>query len=765
MADVLEQLNVLLSLDASEFDRGTRDVANRAERSGNRISGALSAGMGAAATGIAASATIAVGAIAGIGAAAISAQGRVATLEKAFGGALDEATADALFLADAYDQDLTEAARSAQRVQDEFGTSAEDAFLVLTEGQELGLDRFSDLNDTLNEYSDDFADLGVTGFDSLALINEGLEAGFMNTDKVGDAFNEFGIRLRDPAVIKNIRDIDESTAELFDQFARGEITQRQAFERIADSIESIEDPLLRQEAGVQAFGVTFEDFGADATFALGEALEGVEALGTEIEESGRQYGTFGALWAGITSEATAALAPLGDKLLEIANEAMPHIISAIEWFGTNAPGWIDMAVGALDRFMAVVVPLARYLGFVLEEGDYLNDWLWHLPDAMQPVVQFIGELIFQFQQLAGQIGAIIGPLVSSIQGAFQGAEAATQGFSMATIGLGEQWAMLQQTLGAVVTAITSIVQSGFGIIQAFLQENGASIQMFFQTTWQQITTIISLAIQLIDATIVPTLQGIAAFIAAHGDEIVGILTMAWQQISTAVGLFLDAITAAITLALQIIDGNWRGAWQTIQQFSLQFVLTFAQMFENGFNMIVEIVRLAMAAFGIDIDAAFAAAVAGFQVFRANFIDPIIAAFQAIGQAIQNAIGNILNLGEKLRNIRPPDWLSQWGTDIQEGAGVVASQFGERAMGGTGSGWTVVGEQGPELVNLGQASAVLPAGVTGSAMGRGNASVSMNMNIGSVDSAERAQQVADMAAARIMAALEYGQDDVLKQGVR
>jgi hypothetical protein len=711
MADVLEQLNVLLSLDASEFDRGTRDVANRAERSGNRISGALSAGMGAAATGIAASATIAVGAIAGIGAAAISAQGRVATLEKAFGGALDEATADALFLADAYDQDLTEAARSAQRVQDEFGTSAEDAFLVLTEGQELGLDRFGDLNDTLNEYSDDFADLGVTGFDSLALINEGLEAGFMNTDKIGDAFNEFGIRLRDPAVVKNIRDIDESTADLFDQFARGEITQRQAFERIADSIESIEDPLLRQEAGVQAFGVTFEDFGAEATFALGEALEGVEALGTEIEESGRQYGTFGALWAGITSEATAALAPLGDKLLEIANEAMPHIISAIEWFGTNAPAWIDMAVVALDSLMAV-----------------------------------------------------IGPIASTIQGAFQGAEAATQGFSMATIGLGEQWAMLQQTFGAVVAAITSIVQSGFGIIQAFLQENGASIQMFFQTTWQQITTIISLAIQLIDATIVPALQGVAAFIAAHGDEIVNILTMAWEQISIAVGLFLDAITAAITLALQIIDGDWRGAWQTIQQFSLQFVLTFAQMFENGFNMIVEIVRLAMEAFGIDIDAAFAAAVAGFQVFRANFIDPIIAAFQAIGQAIQNAISNILNLGERLRNIKPPDWLSQWGTDIQEGAGVVASQFDQRAMGGTGAGWTVVGEQGPELVNLGRASAVLPAGVTGSAMG-GNASVSMSMNIGSVDSAERAQQVADMAAARIMAALEYGQDDVLKQGVR
>jgi phage-related minor tail protein len=735
MADVLEQLNVLLSLDASEFDRGTRDVANRAERSGNRISGALSAGMGAAATGIAASATIAVGAIAGIGAAAISAQGRVATLEKAFGGALDEATADALFLADAYDQDLTEAARSAQRVQDEFGASAEEAFLVLTEGQELGLDRFGDLNDTLNEYSDDFADLGVTGFDSLALINEGLEAGFANTDKVGDAFNEFSIRLRDPAVVKNIRDIDESTAELFDQFARGEITQRQAFERIADSIESIEDPLQRQEAGVQAFGVTFEDFGAEATFALGEALEGVEALGTEIEESGRQYGTFGALWAGITSETTAALAPLGDKLLEIANEAMPHIISAIEWFGTNAPGWIDMAVEAFDKISPIITSVVNAIK-MLFTGDYEGLGTIFDFDEDHPAITFI----LDFRRLITEnIGAGIETFKTL-------------------------WSQASETVTNIVNALQPIITGVFSIIQQFLEENGDSIRLFFEETWNQITNIISLAIQLINDTIVPVLQGIATFISEHRDEIVDILTMAWNQITNVIGLALTAIQSALTLALQLIDGDWRGAWNTIEEFSEEFIATFQELFENGFNMLLEIVGLVMDAFGVDIDEAFQAAEDGFAIFRANFIDPIINAFQAIGQAIQNAIGNILNLGENLRNIKPPDWLSQWGTDIQEGAGVVASQFDQRAMGGTGSGWTVVGEQGPELVNLGRASAVLPAGVTGSAMG-GNASVSMSMNIGSVDSAERAQQVADMAAARIMAALEYGQDDVLKQGVR
>jgi hypothetical protein len=326
------------------------------------------------------------------------------------------------------------------------------------------------------------------------------------------------------------------------------------------------------------------------------------------------------------------------------------------------------------------------------------------------------------------------------------------------------WSQASETVTNIVNALQPIITGVFSIIQQFLEENGDSIRLFFQETWNQITNIISLAIQLINDTIVPVLQGIATFISEHRDEIVDILTMAWDQITNVIGLALTAIQSALTLALQLIDGDWRGAWNTIEEFSEEFITTFQELFENGFNMLLEIVGLVMDAFGVDIDEAFQAAEDGFAIFRANFIDPIINAFNAIGTAIQNAIGNILNLGEKLRNIKPPDWLSQWGTDIQEGAGVVASQFDQRAMGGTGSGWTVVGEQGPELVNLGRASAVLPAGVTGSAMG-GNASVSMSMNIGSVDSAERAQQVADMAAARIMAALEYGQDDVLKQGVR
>jgi hypothetical protein len=41
----------------------------------------------------------------------------------------------------------------------------------------------------------------------------------------------------------------------------------------------------------------------------------------------------------------------------------------------------------------ILIPLARYLAAVLDDGDYLNDWLTHLPVSMAVAVQTLGELI------------------------------------------------------------------------------------------------------------------------------------------------------------------------------------------------------------------------------------------------------------------------------------------------------------------------------------------------------------------------------------
>ena len=41
----------------------------------------------------------------------------------------------------------------------------------------------------------------------------------------------------------------------------------------------------------------------------------------------------------------------------------------------------------------VVMTLAQYVAAVVSDGDYLNDWLTHVPRVVQPVVQGLGRVI------------------------------------------------------------------------------------------------------------------------------------------------------------------------------------------------------------------------------------------------------------------------------------------------------------------------------------------------------------------------------------
>lgn len=43
--------------------------------------------------------------------------------------------------------------------------------------------------------------------------------------------------------------------------------------------------------------------------------------------------------------------------------------------------------------MEIIGGLVQYLAFVLVEGDWLNDWLTHLPIIYQPLVRGIGQAI------------------------------------------------------------------------------------------------------------------------------------------------------------------------------------------------------------------------------------------------------------------------------------------------------------------------------------------------------------------------------------
>ena len=110
------------------------------------------------------------------------------------GEALERATAAGFNLRDVFDYDVSESARAASALMKNFGIDAEEAYGLIAVGAQNGADKNGDLLDTLNEYSPQFAALGLSADQFIGTLVEGADAGLFSIDKVGDAVKEFNIR-------------------------------------------------------------------------------------------------------------------------------------------------------------------------------------------------------------------------------------------------------------------------------------------------------------------------------------------------------------------------------------------------------------------------------------------------------------------------------------------------------------------------------------------------------------------------------------------
>ena len=110
---------------------------------------------------------------------------------------LEKTTERALLLRDTFDFDVNESTRSAKMLMDQFGVSSEEAFNLIAQGAQNGLDKNGDLLDTINEYSVHFKQLGYDAPTMFNMLVNGAETGTFSVDKLGDAMKEFGIRTKD----------------------------------------------------------------------------------------------------------------------------------------------------------------------------------------------------------------------------------------------------------------------------------------------------------------------------------------------------------------------------------------------------------------------------------------------------------------------------------------------------------------------------------------------------------------------------------------
>ena len=253
------------------------------------------------------------------------------------GESLEGATEAALTLENALGFEVSESTRTASALMKNFGLEAEEAYNIIAAGAQQGANQNGDLLDVLNEYSAQYAALGLSADEFISSLVDGADAGVFSVDKVGDAVKEFNIRVKDGS---------DTTAEAFEaigmnadtmaaRFAAGGETARTAFFEVVNALDSMSDPIEKNAAAVGLFGTMYEDLGA----GIHPVLAGIE--GGSIDTSNA-----------LSTMATEAQS-LGDKWQQAGNSISTAFTSAVQ------PTIEDFLGGMAD--------------IVSSMGDFLNE--------------------------------------------------------------------------------------------------------------------------------------------------------------------------------------------------------------------------------------------------------------------------------------------------------------------------------------------------------------------------------------------------------
>ncbi|MBC2726254.1 MAG: phage tail tape measure protein [Desulfosporosinus sp.] len=320
----------------------------------------------------------------------------------ATGDELEDMTKDALMLRDTFEFEVTESVRTVDMMMKQFGISSDEAFNLIAQGAQAGLDKNGNLLDSINEYSIHFEQLGFDSEEMFNMMANGAKSGVFDIDKLGDAMKEFGIRSKDGSKTsaEGFAALGLNAAEMTAAFAKGGDASKEAFDKTTRALFEMDDLVAREAAGVALFGTQWEDVGAKGIEALvntqGEISKTVDALG-KINEV--KYNTFAEAMRGIGRNLqTGILLPLGEKILPALNnfaswisDNMPAIQNEIS-YAMSIVGSVFDAIGAVVS--TVIMPqFNAFRSMITENMPQIQEAIKAMYDYVKPSFDRLAESI------------------------------------------------------------------------------------------------------------------------------------------------------------------------------------------------------------------------------------------------------------------------------------------------------------------------------------------------------------------------------------
>lgn len=462
--------------------------------------------------------------------------------------ALQRCTEYAYTLSDTFDVDVAESTRAADALIKHYGVSAREAFNLMTQGMQSGLNFSDELFDNIDEYSVQFKKLGLDAEDMFSVFANGAQNGAFNLDKIGDAVKEFSIRAIDGSdtTKQGFEALGMNADEMAQKFGAGGKTAKEAFNEVIEGLASMDDPVAQSAAGVNLFGTMWEDLGPQVITSMSTASDAIDKSKESVEELVNvKYdtlsGALGGLWRTIQV----------DVLQPIGNQLIPYVTKGINAIQKFTDKWNKLGP-ATQKTIVKFAAVAASVGPVLL--------------GFGKVSSGIGTVISNFGKIGGAITKLTG--ASGFSGI---AKIMTGPFGIAA---------------AAVAAAALLIYKNWDRIAPILQKIGDRFAEFWQTVKPQLEPFIEFVEKIasyLKETFGPVVKEIFNF---AGEFIVG----TFDTIGVAIDALLTMFEGIISFLSGVFKTDWESVWNGCKEFVGTAFSGLADMVKVPINAVISIVN-------------------------------------------------------------------------------------------------------------------------------------------------------------------------------
>ncbi|MFE4355104.1 phage tail tape measure protein [Kitasatospora sp. NPDC056800] len=591
---------------------------------------------------------------------------------------IEKISGSAMALAETFDQDVKGTANAAaQMVRTGLAKNGQEALDILTKGFQQGNDKADDLLDTMVEYGTQFRNVGIDGSQAMGLISQGLKAGARDADVVADTIKEFSIEAvaGSDKIRGGYEKVGLNADRMFAAIGKGGASANDALAQTFDALRKIEDPIKRNAVATELFGTKAEDMGA-ALYAL-DPRTATQAMGDFAGAAGK----------------------LGDTLHDNSSTRIEQFKRGLEQGFVNFIGGSVLPV--LERFGNVIVStfgpvfsaaidtVRLFFGTFTGEGastDLSSGWINKVIEAGATARNIYDNVTSSVRSFISTLTAEGGPVSGTIEvmrGAFDRFSAVIRDQVI-------PWAeALWPKIAPVIENLKNTVYVGF---------------------------------EYIHAVFATTIAVIEAIWSRWGDNILRVATAFVGQVMGVIGGFLDIVRGLWEMAIGLLTGDWDRFWKGVTDIAAGIGRVVVSTVKGTWDMVYGAFKGPIDSMTNTFDSAMNWLKNGWQNVKDWFSRNLSFDFGGMWDGIFNAFKAAVN--KVIRGWNGLEFTigggSVFGVDIPSFT-LGTPKIPLLAAGGNvlGSGAAIIGEAGPELLQLPTGARVTP--LTGSQRGLSGAS--------------------------------------------